>query len=242
MMKKMFGTALVATSFALVAPTAAYAGCDGLSGKDLKKCEKQAKAQAKADARTTPFTPSELDAALSAWDGDDNPFATDEYRVRIDSCGLASVDAFVNDATRLQAIIVGSRFMIDQIGAGNADAIAAAPALVGMIMEVPELAQGLIAKGNEMPNTLPNEIAGPDALKLPKCLPLVADSVQALTGAVSEAPEVAKSLKNVVASPGAAAGAAAGMAVEKATDAAGEAAGDAVENTVEKVEDATGGN
>jgi hypothetical protein len=154
---------------------------------------------AKADARTVPYTPSELDAKLAAWDADDvNPFATDAYRVRTGSCGLQSVDQLLTDTARLEAIVAGTRFIIDQIGEGNADAIAAAPTLVPLLMEVPELGQGLIARGQAIPNTLPGEVSGPDKLEVPKCLPMAADAVTSLETVVERAPKVAHRLSSTL--------------------------------------------
>jgi hypothetical protein len=225
MIKRMM---CVAAAVALFTPVA-HAGCEGLSGKELKNCEKAAKAQAKADARTTAFTPSELDAKFKAWDGDANPFNSDSYRVRYGNCGLESVDSFAKDAARLDAVVGMTRFVIDEIGKGNADAIAAAPALVGLLKAVPTDGQALIEKGKAMPDTLPNEVSGADAMKLPKCLPLVSDSLSNLQNAVKSAPEVTTSLMAVAKDPSAAAGAGADMATEAATEKATEAVEGAVE-------------
>ncbi len=221
---KVIAPVFAALALALAAP-AAQAGCDGLEGKDLKKCEKKAKAQAKADARSTPVVPSEVSPALAAWDGEANPFATDEYRVRITTTGIASVDDYLGKAFKMQAIVVGSKFIVDQIGAGNADAIKAAPALVPLLAEVPTLGQALVGEGQALVTGLPSQLAGPDALKLPKILPALKDGVGALTSSVESAPEVLGSLKNVAAAPGAAAGAAAGAALDEsgATEAVEEA-------------------
>ena len=230
MKMKVIAPAFAALALAFAAP-AAHAGCDGMSGKDLKKCEKKAKAQAKADARTTPYVPSSLSPALAAWDGENNPFATDEYRVRVNETGVATVDQWSAKAFRMQAIVVGSKFIVDEIGKGNADAIKAAPALVPLLAEVPQLAQSIIQEGQGMPQALPAALAGPDLLKVPKLLPAIADTTKALTAATKEAPKVLGSLKSVVKAPGDAAGAAAGVAADES------GATEVMENAKEAVED-----
>lgn len=229
---KVFAPAFAAVAIALVAPVTANAGCDEIEdAKEKKKCEKQAKAQAKADARSTPYSPSALSPALAGWDGDSNPFATDAYRVRVTETGIASVDDYLGKAFRMQAIVVGSKFIVDEIGKGNADAVKAAPQLVPLLAEVPKLGQELVGEGQGLVTSLPSQLAGPDALKLPKVLPALKDGVSALKGSVDEAPQVLGSLKNAVG------GDAVKAAAEVGTEAAGEAAGDAVD----KVEDAAGG-
>ncbi len=233
MKTKVFAPAFAALALALAAP-AAQAGCDGLSGKELKKCEKKEKAKAKADARSTPYTPSQLSPALAAWDGENNPFATDAYRVRVTETGIASVDDYLGKAFRMQAIVVGSKFIVDEIGKGNAEAIKAAPALVPMLAEVPQLGQELVGEGQALVTNLPSQLAGPDAMKLPKVLPALKDGVEALKGSVAEAPQVLGSLKSVVANPGAAAGAAAGVAADES------GATEALENAKDAVDEVKG--
>lgn len=228
MKMKVIAPAFAALALALAAP--AHAGCDGLEGKDLKKCEKQAAAQAKADARSTPYTPSALSPALAAWDAEDkNPFATDGYRCRVTETGIASVDDYLGKAFRMQAIVAGSRFIVDEIGNGNADAIKAAPALVPLLAEVPSLGQQLVGEGQGLVTSLPSQLAGPDALKLPKVLPALKDGVEALKGSVAEAPQVLGSLK------GAVGGDAMGAAAEVGAEAAG------VDEAAEQVQEAVGG-
>lgn len=208
---KVFAPAFAALAIALVAPAArAQEDCSTIEdAKDKKKCEKKAASAAKADARSTPYTPSQLSPALAAWDAPEaNPFATDAYRCRVTTSGIASVDEYLGKAFKMQAIVVGSRFIVDQIAAGNADAVKAAPALVPMLAEVPVLGQQLVQEGQGLVTSLPSQLAGPDALKLPKALAAVKDGITALTSAVEEAPKVAGSLGSAVSNPGAAAGAA----------------------------------
>ena len=161
---KVFAPAFAAFAIALAAP-AAQAGCDEIEdAKEKKKCEKQAKAQAKADARSTPYTPSTLSPALAGWDGDANPFGTEDYRVRVSETGIASVDDYLGKAFRMQAIVVGSKFIVDEIGKGNVDAVKAAPALLPLLTEVPQLGQQLVGEGQGLVTSLPSQLVGPDAL------------------------------------------------------------------------------
>ncbi len=222
---------VIAAALALaIAAPAAQAGCEGIEDKkELKACEKKAKARAKADARSTPYVPSELDASFSGWDGENNPFATDDYRVRVSPTEIASVDEYLGKAFRIQATVVFTKFIVSEIGAGNADAIKAAPKLVPLMAKVAEDGQALIAEGQGLVTSLPSQLAGPDALKIPKLIPAIKDGIGAVTGAVGEAPDTVKALGAVASNPGAAAGAAAGVGAE----AAGGAAGDAVEAATE---------
>ena len=45
--------AFVVLTLTFTIASISYAGCDGLEGKELKKCEKQAKAQARGTVTTT---------------------------------------------------------------------------------------------------------------------------------------------------------------------------------------------
>lgn len=208
--------------FALAAAAApSHAACDGLSGKDLKKCEKRAKAQAKADARTTPYIPSELDGSLSSFDSD-NPFATDDYRVRVhESLEIRSVDDYLAQIEALNATVTFSRYLVDEAAAGNAEVIAAVPTLVKMIAEVPGQVTKLVEDGKALPNNLGNELTGPDAMKIPKATAAIKDGVVQVTAIGVEAVGVAKSLGALAADPGAAVGAAAGAGLEAAGAAVG---------------------
>lgn len=216
---KMLAPVFAAFALTFVAPVAKAEDCSAITdAKEKKKCEKKNAAAAKQDARSTPYTPSALSPVLAAWDAPEaNPFATEAYSVRVTTSGIASVDDYLGKAFKMKAIVVGSRFIVDQIAAGNADAIKAAPALVPMLAEVPVLGQQLVSEGQGLVTSLPSQLAGPDALKLPKALAAVKDGLGALTSAVEEAPKVAGSLGQAVSNPGAAAGG----AIEAGAEAAG---------------------
>lgn len=231
---KVIAPVFAALALSAAAPSAFAEDCSAIEDKkEKKKCEKKAKAQAKADARSTPYTPSTVSPALAGWDGENNPFATDEYRVRVSETGIQAVDDYLGKAFKMQAIVVGSKFIVDEIGKGNADAIKAAPALVPMLAEVPTLGQELVGEGQGLVTSLPSQLAGPDALKLPKVLPALKDGVSALGESVKEAPQILGSLKEVAGDPGAAAGAAAGVAADES------GATDAVEGAKDAVDEAT---
>jgi len=234
---KVFASAFAALTIVLATPTVAHASCDGLSGKELKKCEKQAKAQAKADAATTPFVPSELDAVFSHLDGDDNPFATDEYRVRVGSTDIQSIDDFLMSVGKVEATVVMSRYTIDQIQAGDTGSTKTLPKLKEMLEAVPADVEALSTEGAALPDKLQAELTGPDLMKLPKGLTAVSNGVQSATGAGGESAAVLKSLINLMSDPSAAAGAAGEMAM----DAANTAAEGAVEDATEAVEGAAEG-
>ena len=212
-----------ALALALAAPVA-HAGCDGIEDKkELKACEKKAKAQAKADANSTPFEPSALDASFSKWDGEANPFATDDYRVRVTSAGIASVDDYLGKAYGIQATVVFTQFVISEVAAGNADAIAAIPTLVPLIAKVAEDGKALVSEGQALPGTLKDTVEPADVMKIPKAAGAITQAVSALTGAIGTAPDVVKALGALAANPAAAAGAAAGVAAEAGAGAAGDA-------------------
>jgi hypothetical protein len=114
----MFVPALAAMSIALTIPTLAEAGCDGLKGKDKKACIKKEK----ANAGSTPYTPSQLGAAFTAWDEEGkNPFAMEAYSVRSNESGFADVDAYLGKIWRIQAVVAGARYTVDQVAAGDAE-------------------------------------------------------------------------------------------------------------------------
>ena len=218
-----------AIALALAAPVA-QAGCDGIEDKkEMKACEKKAKAQAKADANSTPFEPSALDASFSKWDGDANPFATDDYRVRVTSAGIASVDEYLAKAYGIQAAVVFAEYIVAEVGAGNADAIAAVPTLADMLDKVVADGEALVTEGQALPDSLKETLEPADAMKLPKAVGAIGGAVGAVTGAIGSAPDVIKALGALAADPSAAAGAAAGVAAEAGAAAAGDVAGDAVD-------------
>jgi len=212
-----------ALALALAAP-AAHAGCEEITDKnELKACEKKAKAQAKADANTTPLEPSELDPEFKRFDGDDNPFATDAYRVRLGKVGVASVDDYVERATRVQGRVAFAKFIVEEAGLGNAEAISAAPKLADLLGTLPADAEALIVEGKALPESLKADMAPADLMKLPKAVAGLGKAVTALTAAVTETPKVAAAVAKIAASPQAAAGAAATMGAEAAGDAIQEA-------------------
>lgn len=237
MNSKMFASAFAALTIVLATPTVAHAGCDGLSGKELKKCEKKAAAQAKADARTTPFEPSNLDAVFSHLDGDSNPFATDDYRVRVGAVEIQAIDDFLMSVGKVEATVVMTRYTIDQVAAGDTAAIKTLPKLKELLEALPGDVDALKAEGQALPDRLQSELTGAELLKLPKSLTAVSDGVQSAVNAGSQSAEVLKSLLNLMADPKAAAGAAGDMAM----DAAKEAAEGAVEDATEAAEDAAEG-
>lgn len=214
---KVIAPVFAAMALAFAAP--AHAACDGLEGKELKKCEKAAAAQAKADARSTPYVPSVLDKALAGWDAEDkNPFATDAYRVRITSTELAPADDYLAKAFRIQAIVVASKFVVDEIGKGNADAAKAAPALVPLLAEVPELGKQIATEGQGLITTLKDQVEPADVMKVPKAAAALKDAVTALQTSVETAPDVLASLKAAIENPANIAGAAAGAAASEVAE------------------------
>ena len=235
---KLFVTALAA-SLALSAP--AYAGddpCAGLKGKDKKECIKKQKEL----ANTSPFVPSELGAKFADWDAEDkNPFNTDAYSVRTNPSGFADVDAYLGKVWRAQAIVAASKYTVDQVAAGNADAIALVPDLVPLMKELPDLVTGLKDEGPALVQKLPDILQGADAMKIPKIGGSITSAAAAAVAAGADVPKLLESLGNLAKDPSAAAGAATDMAAEAATEAAGEAAGDAVEGATEAAGDAVEG-
>ena len=225
----------------MLTATPSWAGCDGLSGKELKKCEKAAKRQAKMDAKTTPFIPSELDGSLKSFD-EGNPFATDDYRSRVaEPLEIASVDAFAKSVASLHATVVFGRYLIDEVGKGNADAVAAVPTLVKLLKDVPAEGQKLVEEGKALPTKLQSELTGKDALKIPKATATITALVTTVTATLKEVPEVTKSVVALVKDPGAAAGAAMDAGTQMATEKVEGAVEDATGDMKEKVEGATGG-
>ena len=196
---------LTTLMFALVSGLAfsspAYAACDGLEGKELKKCEKEEKKKAKEskqDDRSTPLLPSQIDAKFASLDAD-NPFATDEYRVRVGETGFEKVDAFLMSAAVLKGKVVMARYMIDSFDAMDpAQAKESGEALVALLGSVADDAKKVAddGKGLADPETLKSLAANP--MEIPKLLKLPASIMDAVDNAVSaggESVEVLGALK-----------------------------------------------
>ena len=197
MNSKMMASFLAAAT--LLASTPAFAAdCAGLEGKDLEKCEKKNASAAKQDARSVPFTPSQLDPALPAWDAPEkNPFATEAYRVRVTPTDLASVDGYLAKAFKIQATVVFSRYLVDEAGKANMDAIKVIPKMVPILAAVATDGQALVTEGQALVTSgVPNEVKANPALamKAPKILTGLKDGITALQSALSEAPAVVTSL------------------------------------------------
>lgn len=205
---------IVAISTLSASAPAFAADCAGLADKELKACEKENKkaaSAAKQDTRSVPLLPSQIDASLSAWDAaEKNPFATETYRVRVTPTDIASVDAYLLKAFKIQGTVVLARFVIDEVGKGNPDAIPLVPKMVSLVQDAVKDGQALVAEGQGLVTSLPAEMVGPQALKLPKVLTGLKDGIAALTSTVKAAPEVVTALGSV--KPGAAAAAGAGAA------------------------------
>lgn len=215
MTQKMLALTLVASMLSMSAPAFA-ADCAGLADKELKACEKENKkaaAAAKQDERSEPLLPSAIDASLAAWDAPEkNPFATDAYRVRVTKTEIASVDAYLAKVFGIQGTVTLGRWVVDEVGKGNADAVALLPKMLPMVQKAVGDGQSLVSEGQALVTSLPAEMVGPQALKLPKTLTALKDGITALTSTVKEAPAIVTSLGSV--NPGAAAGAAAGAGAE----------------------------
>lgn len=199
---------IVAVASLTASAPAIAADCAALAGKELKACEKEneketkaAASDAKQDARSVPYTPSDLDPMFANWNAPEkNPFATDAYRVRVTPTELASVDAYLAKAFRIQATVVFARYVVDEATKGNMEVITLIPKMLPMMQQVATDGKALVAEGQALVTTgVPNEIkADPKlAMKAPKILGGLKDGVSALTGAVEAAPEVGKSLAAV---------------------------------------------
>jgi len=226
-MRKIVAPLFAVLALTLSSGTAMAEDCSGMSGKDLKNCEKANK-KALKNLKGVPLKPSVVDAAWSAMDADDaNPFATPEYAVRVDPVGIKEIDAYFEKAAVIKAKIVMTKYVVDQAAAGNVDLVGSAgPGLVKSLAAIPNDAQALVGEGKELVGNLPKILAGPDAMKIPKVTGGLTKAIDNLTGAIKEAPNAAKSLGELVKNPGAAAAGAAG--------AAGAAAGDAVDGAMPK--------
>jgi hypothetical protein len=222
----MFVPALAAMSIALTIPTLAEAGCDGLKGKDKKACIKKEK----ANAGSTPYTPSQLGAAFTAWDEEGkNPFAMEAYSVRSNESGFADVDAYLGKIWRIQAVVAGARYTVDQVAAGDAEAVKLVPEIMPMVKELPDLVTALKDEAPALVEKLPEILTGADAMKIPKISGSIMGAATGAVSAVADLPKLLEALKNLAADPSAAAGAAAAVGTEAAGEAAGDVAGDAVE-------------
>jgi hypothetical protein len=184
---------IVAMVSALALSAPAYAGCDGLDGKDLKKCEKAAAKQAKKDASTEPLLPSQVDSRLAAWDAS-NPFATDEYRVRWGATGIQEVDDYLIKAAKIKGTVVAARYIVDQAKADPASVTEVMPVLTDLMTGVPDQGKSLIDDGKALVGKLPTILAGPDALKIPKITTSLTDAIGNITSTLAELPKVAEAL------------------------------------------------
>jgi hypothetical protein len=200
-MFKMMASLLTVATLMASAPAFA-ADCSGLEGKDKEKCEKKNAAAAKQDERSTPFTPSALDAALAAWDAPEkNPFATDAYRVRVTEAGIPSADAYLGKVFKMQATVVFAKYVVDESLKGNLEVAKLAPKLVPMVQQAIADGQALVTEGQDLVTAkLPADIkADPKlAMKGPKAITAVKDALTALQSTVTTAPEIAKSIGSVV--------------------------------------------
>lgn len=176
--------------------------CAGLEGKELTKCEKaivraakEATRNAKQDARSVAFLPSQLDPRLAEYDAA-NPFGTEAYRVRFNDCGIPAVDSLVLKATQLKATVVFTRYTIDQVKAGNANLLVLGPVLLELVVTVPERAQALVAETQAMVANI-SSIAATTPLKIPAATGSLRDAGINLTNTLAEAPPVIASAKEI---------------------------------------------
>ncbi len=230
-MKKIVAPLFAVVALTLSSGTAMAADCAGLSGKELKTCEKEAKKAAKANKaanKGVAIKPSEVDPSWTNMDTDDtNPFNTLDYSVRFDATGIDQIDAYLKKAAVMKGKLVFTRYVVDQAASGNVALVGSAgPALVKALAALPTDAQALVGEGNELVGNLPKILAGPDAMKIPKVTTGIKGAITNLTTAIKEAPAAAKSLGDLVSNPGAAAAGAAGAAA----GAAGDKVGDAIPN------------
>jgi hypothetical protein len=196
-MKLVTYTLAIISGLALTSP--AFAACDGLEGKDLKKCEKAEAKAAKSNSGDGAVLPSKLDAAFAHLDAD-NPFATAAYSVTVGDTGFEQVDAFMNAAAILQGKVVMARYMIDNFDAMDpAQAKAAGDTLVELLASVKDDAPKLIEEGKALanPDTLKGMASSPVEIpKLLKLAPALTEAVGKVTSVAAEAPAVIDSLKS----------------------------------------------
>ncbi len=183
------------SGLALSAPAyAGYAACEGMEGKDLKKCDKAEAKKAKADANSEPILPSQVDAHFSALDAD-NPFATDAYKVRFAATGIQGIDDALIGASIIKGKVVLARYMVDNFDAMDvATAKADGEKLVEMLSSIADDAAGIKAKIEGIIGDPGSVLSGPDLMKVPKLLPALKGAITNITDAVGQAPEIASSL------------------------------------------------
>ena len=240
-MMKFVAPLFAVAALSLSSGTAMAEDCSGLEGKELKNCEKANKKAAKANkaaSKGVALKPSEVDGSWTALDADDkNPFNTMDYSVRFDATGIKEIDGYLKKAAVMKGKLAFTRYVVDQAAAGNVELVGSAgPTLVAALAALPDDAQALVGEGQELVGNLPNILSGPDAMKIPKVTSGLNGAIGNLTGAIKDAPAVAKSLGDLVSDPGAAAAGAAGAAAGAATEAVEDAAGGAVEKAKEVVE------
>ncbi len=202
-MTKIMLSAFAAFALSLM-PAAAHAkGCKGLTGKELKVCEKEKKDASKGVA----LKPSEVDPTWTNLDGaEKNPFNKPKYSVRYETTGIRKVDNYLKKAAAIKGKMAFANYMTDQAGVGNVALVTqSGPALVTGLTALPADAQALIGDGNTLIADLPNLLTGPDALKIPKIAKGLKGAIGNLTSAIQLAPATTKSLAKVVKNPGAAA-------------------------------------
>jgi len=188
-------------AFALsLAPVSAHAkSCKGLSGKELKQCEKEKKALTAG----VPLKPTEVDPTWTGLDGDDkNPYNKPKYSVRYEPTKIKKVDNYLRDAAAIKGKVAFANYMIDQAGKGNADLVTkSGPGLVKSLAAIPTDGKALVTDGNKLVADLPKILTGPDALKIPKIATGIKGAITNVTSTIKLAPETSKSLAAVVADP-----------------------------------------
>ena len=227
MMMRTLAACAVMTVFltAPVAADAAEGSCEGLSGKELKACKKKQKEL----ASTTPYVPSDLGAPFKSWDGEANPYNTDPYSVRVKPSGFSEVDEYLGKVWRVQAIVAGSKYVVDQAQAGDKEAIAMSPEIMDLLIEVPEILNGLKDESSQLVSNLTDILQGPDALKIPKVTASILDASGAALATAGDVPKLLKSLESLAKDSSAATSAATEMAVDAATEEVNEAVEDATD-------------
>ncbi|MFP8871854.1 MAG: hypothetical protein VCB43_10830, partial [Myxococcota bacterium] len=196
-MKNIVAPLFAVLALSMLSGTAMAEDCSGMSGKDLKNCEKANKKAAKANKsanKGVALKPSEVDASWTGMDEDDkNPFNTMDYSVRFDATGIDQIDAYLMKAAVMKGKLVFTRYVVDQAAAGNVDLVAkAGPSLVKALADLPNDAQALVGGGKELVGNLPKILAGPDAMKIPKITTGLNGAIANLTSAIKEAPAAAK--------------------------------------------------
>ena len=154
---------------------------------DEERQERREQRQERQNARMSALLPSQIDPRLAALDAV-NPFDTEAYSVRVgETVNIASVDSFALATATFQGTVKIILYTAAQLEAGDLSVLTPAhiETIKQLALSLPGQASALPAQGQALLSSLPGELAGPAAMRLPAILRNVRASIANVTQTVA---------------------------------------------------------